>query len=74
MNTKTLHIQKGTGSMFLPFESSFDKCNSLPERSGMWIACFNVRMKIVLNVKVSRAVGVGADQDPVKARDKECQT
>lgn len=37
---------------------------SLPERSGMWIACFNVRMKVVLNVKVSRTVGVGTDQDP----------
>lgn len=36
----------------------------------MWIACFNIRMKVVLNVKVSRTVGVGADQDPVETTNK----
>ena len=46
---------------------------SIPERSGMRIACFDVRMKVVLNVKVGRAVGVGADQDPVETKDKQCQ-
>jgi len=40
----------------------------------MRIACFNVRMKIVLDVKVGCTVGVGADQDPVEARDKQCHT
>ncbi len=47
---------------------------SIPERSGMRIACFNVRMKVVLNVKVSRTIGVGADQDPVETKNKRCQT
>ena len=37
---------------------------SLPERSGVRIACFHVRMKVVLNVKVSRTIGMGANQDP----------
>lgn len=47
---------------------------SLPERSGMWIACFNIRMKIVLNVKVSRTVRMGADQDSAKVKSKPCQS
>lgn len=34
----------------------------------MRIACFNIRMKVVLNVKVSCTVGVGADQDPVESK------
>ena len=51
-----------------------NKCASIPERSGMWIACFNIRMKVVLNVKVSRTVGVGADQDPVDTTNKLCWT
>lgn len=38
----------------------------LPERFGMLIACFNIRMKIILNVKVSCTVGVGTDQDPAE--------
>lgn len=37
----------------------------------MWIACFNIRMKVVLNVKVSRTVGVGADQDPAEKQIKK---
>lgn len=37
----------------------------------MLIACFKIRMKVVLNVKVSRTVGVGADQDPVETKDKQ---
>lgn len=38
----------------------------LPERFGMLIACFNIRMKIILNVKVSCTIGVGTDQDPAE--------
>lgn len=38
----------------------------VPERSGMWIACFDVGMKVVLNVKVSCTVGVGANQNPAE--------
>lgn len=38
----------------------------IPERSGMWIACFDVGMKVVLNVKVSCTVGVGANQNPAE--------
>lgn len=45
-------------------------CLYVPERSGMWIACFNIRMKVVLNVKVSCTVGVGTDQNPVETKDR----
>lgn len=41
----------------------------LPERFGMLIACFNIRMKIILNVKVSCTVGVGTDQDPAEKQN-----
>lgn len=47
---------------------------SVPERSGMWIACFNIRMKVVLNVKVSCTVGVGANQNPAEKMIQKCQT
>lgn len=30
----------------------------------MLIACFNIRMKIIFNVQVSRTVGMSADQNP----------
>lgn len=37
----------------------------------MLIACFNIRMKIILNVKVSCTVGVGTDQDPAERNKTE---
>lgn len=44
---------------------------SVPERSGMWISCFHVGMKVVLNVKVSCTVGVGANQNPAGKTETE---
>lgn len=37
----------------------------------MLIACFNIRMEIILNVKVSCTVGVGTDQDPAERNKTE---
>lgn len=57
----------------LAITASLSKCVALPERSGVRIARFNIRVKIVLNVKVSRTVRVGADQDPIEAKYKQCE-
>lgn len=43
---------------------------TIPERSGMRIACFNIRMKVVLDIKVSRTVGMSADQNPAERKNK----
>lgn len=43
---------------------------AVPERSGVLVACFDIWMKIVFNVKVSCAVGMSADQDPVDTKEK----
>lgn len=40
----------------------------------MRIACFNIRVKVVLNVKVSRTVRMGADQDPIEAKKPKKKT
>lgn len=70
--TKNGHINEAHKACLSPQPSCL-QCASIPERSGMWIACFNVRMKVVLNVKVSCTVGVGADQNPVEKK-RQCQT
>lgn len=67
-----LHATKQNEKLVSPLSHLlFRRRVSLPERSGMLIACFKIRMKVVLNVKVSRTVGVGADQDPVETKDKQ---
>lgn len=36
----------------------------------MSIACFNIRMKVVLDIKVSRTVGMSADQNSAERKNR----